>query len=190
MTNKLVDNLRNYLRDNGIDYLLINTGDEFLLEYNPKEASARYWVTGFTGSTGEALLSKDDLFLFVDGRYHTQADNEVDKNTVTVVKMVLGESFSSAVVEKIKENSTLAIVASKVPLNLYKTLQEKISEKKVEIKLLDKDPTFSVECDTFPSTSGRGSSRRRGTSRTNAGEGLYFLNLPVFKLNRRVSPED
>ncbi len=142
MTNELIQNLREYLKANDIDYLLVNTCDEFLLEYNQKEFCARYWVTNFTGSTGEALLSQDALYLFVDGRYHIQADNEVNKQDVTVVKLRLGESFSDALVSKIPPNATLAIIPAKLSLSLYNLLRQKLGDKNIQIKLMNQDPVF------------------------------------------------
>ena len=54
----LVQNLVNFLNDNNYDYLFVNSTNEFLVEYNEIEHNARYYLTGFSGSTGEALLNK------------------------------------------------------------------------------------------------------------------------------------
>jgi len=136
----MIQNIRKFLKENNIDYLLINSTDEFLVEYNELSNSARYAITGFSGSTGDVLLSQNDVFQFVDGRYHEQADAEVNHKTTTVVKLQLGQTFLNELVEKIAPNTTLAIVAKKVSLNFYKNLKIKLSEKKVKIKALDFDP--------------------------------------------------
>ena len=65
----IIHKLRDFLKSRNIDYLWINTTDEFLVEYNELTNSSRYFVTGFTGSTGDALLSMDNLWQFADGRY-------------------------------------------------------------------------------------------------------------------------
>ena len=87
MTNNL-DIIRNFMLDNELEYLLVNSTNEFLVEYNDLAENSRYTLTKFSGSAGDALLTKDKLYLFVDGRYHIQADNEVDKNLVTVIKLL------------------------------------------------------------------------------------------------------
>ena len=66
---ELLDNI-------GVDYLLVNATNEFLAEYSELSENARYTLTGFSGSTGDALLTKEGIYLFVDGRYHIQADKE------------------------------------------------------------------------------------------------------------------
>lgn len=136
----MIQKLRNFLKENNIDYLLVNSTDEFLVEYNELSNSARHAVTGFSGSTGDVLVSQKDVFQFVDGRYHEQADAEVDHKTTTVVKLQLGQTFLNELVEKIEPNTTLAIVSKKVSLNFYKNLKIKLSKKKVKIKALDYDP--------------------------------------------------
>ncbi len=139
----LKNNLINFLNENQYDYLLINSTNEFLVEYNELEQNARYYLTGFCGSTGDALLSKNgELYLFVDGRYHEQADKEVFEN-VTVIKLSLGESFLSNFISKIIPNSKLAITSNKISLSFYKSLKEELSKKNVEIISLQNDPIFN-----------------------------------------------
>ena len=43
----MIKKLREFLKENKLDYLLINTTDEFLVEYNELSNCARYFVTGF-----------------------------------------------------------------------------------------------------------------------------------------------
>jgi Xaa-Pro aminopeptidase len=62
----------------GLDGLLVPRGDAFLGEYVPPSAERLAWLTGFTGSAGLALVLADRAFLFVDGRYTTQAAAETD----------------------------------------------------------------------------------------------------------------
>ena len=44
--------------DNQINYLLVNSTNEFLVEYNTLEENSRYKLTKFSGSTGEALVTR------------------------------------------------------------------------------------------------------------------------------------
>lgn len=62
----------------GIDGVLVPRADAFLGEYVPPSAERLAWLTGFTGSAGLALVLRDRAFLFIDGRYTTQARQEVD----------------------------------------------------------------------------------------------------------------
>ena len=126
MSNKLLNDLN-------LDYLLICCTNEFLVEYPALSENARYTLTGFSGSTGDALMTKDNIYLFVDGRYHTQADNEV-KDGVTVVKLKLGQKQDDEIRKLISPNKTLGVVAKKVSQARLETFKD------YKIKLLDKDP--------------------------------------------------
>ena len=136
----MIKKLRQYLSENKLDYLLVNTTDEFLVEYNELCNCARYFVTGFSGSTGDVLVAQDKIWQFVDGRYHEQADAEVDHKVTEVVKLQLGQIYSTELVNRIKDNSTVGIVSKKVSLNFYKILKSKLDKKHCKIKSLDIDP--------------------------------------------------
>lgn len=140
----ILKKLREILSEQKIDYLLINTTDEFLVEYNELCNCARYFVTGFSGSTGDVLLSNKNVWQFADGRYHEQADAEVDHKTTAVVKLQLGQTFLSELVERIEPDSVIGIVSKKVSLNFYKLLKEKLAKKNCKIKALDFEPVEKI----------------------------------------------
>ena len=126
LMNKILDELN-------IDYLLVNCTNMYLTEYPELSENARYTLTNFTGSTGDALLTKDNIYLFVDGRYHIQADLEV-RDGVTVVKLQLGQKQDEEIRKLIDPNKTLGIIGKKVSQSRLE------SYKGYKIKLIDKDP--------------------------------------------------
>lgn len=136
----MIDKLREFLKDNNLDCLLVNTTDEFLVEYNELCNCARYCVTGFSGSTGDVLVTKERVYQFADGRYHEQADAEVDHETTDVVKLQLGQTFLNELVEKIPTESLVGVVSDKISLNFYKALKFALNKKHCKIKPLDFDP--------------------------------------------------
>lgn len=127
--------LKNYMAEQKIQYLLVNATNEFLVEYNTLEENSRYKLTNFSGSTGEALITPETVFLFVDGRYHIQADMEVDQRKITVVKLQTGQKYLEELLNKIPENKILGIFSKKNSQKKYEYLASKR-----QIKLLDNDP--------------------------------------------------
>lgn len=136
----MIDKLREFLKDNNLDCLLVNTTDEFLVEYNELCNCARYCVTGFSGSTGDVLVTKERVYQFADGRYHEQADAEVDHETTDVVKLQLGQTFLSELAVRIAPESVVGVVSDKISLNFYKALKYALNKKHCKIKPLDFDP--------------------------------------------------
>ena len=72
-----VEQIRHWLAENQLDALLIPHEDEFLGEYIPDHNERLHWLTGFTGSAGAAIITRDDAAVFVDGRYVVQVRKQV-----------------------------------------------------------------------------------------------------------------
>lgn len=149
MDTKLLEYLNEFLSKNDIDGLIINSTNEFLVEYNLLQHNSRYHLTEFSGSTGEVLYTPDKIYLFVDTRYHEQADNEVDHSRVEVIKMPLGQSFSNAVMQYIPSYFKLGIISKKTSKLLYDTFQKNLKTKNSTIKLLQTDPVTEYKKDSI-----------------------------------------
>jgi len=72
--------LRNILNKQNCDAYIIPKNDEYFGEYVPKNKDRLKFISGFTGSTGLALILKNKSYLFVDGRYTLQAKKEICKD--------------------------------------------------------------------------------------------------------------
>ncbi len=128
------------LKNLDIDCLLVNSTNEYLTEYSALEENARYILTGFSGSTGDALITCRGIYLFVDGRYHTQADMEAKKG-INVVKLRLGQKQDDEICKLIKPEEVLGIVSKKVSQSRYEKFQTKVNT-----KLLINDPVNDYTC--------------------------------------------
>jgi Xaa-Pro aminopeptidase len=70
--------LRTELARRGLTGLLVPRTDRHQNEYPPDCEGRLAWLTGFTGSTGSAVVLMDRAVLFTDGRYALQAREQVD----------------------------------------------------------------------------------------------------------------
>lgn len=131
-----VNKIREFMKGQEIKYLLVNSTNKYLVEYAPLEENSRYFLTDFSGSTGDVLVTPENIFLFVDGRYHIQADLEVNHDVVTVVKLQTGQIFLDELVKKVPENETLGIFSKK---NSQKRV-EYLMEKGLNLKFFADDP--------------------------------------------------
>lgn len=61
-----------------VDAFIVPTDDPHLSEYTSPYYQRRSFISGFTGSAGTAVITKDKALLFTDGRYHNQASHELD----------------------------------------------------------------------------------------------------------------
>ena len=76
--NKL-DKFRNQMQSLDLDACLVNQTDEFQNEFLPNYSQRLQWLTNFSGSAGEVLITHNQAYLFVDGRYTLQAKIEVNQ---------------------------------------------------------------------------------------------------------------
>lgn len=79
-TNERLKNLRLLMKLENLNFYIIDSGDEHLNEYIRLNDERRQFISGFNGSAGTALISLTEALLFTDGRYHTQAQEQLDNN--------------------------------------------------------------------------------------------------------------
>ena len=108
-----LNNIRKFITANNLDCVLVNSTNEFLEEYTPLSENARFALTKFSGSTGDAVVTADNVYLFVDGRYHIQADMEVNPDIVTVVKLQTGQTMLSEMQKLLPKKAKLGICSKK-----------------------------------------------------------------------------
>lgn len=73
-----VSSLRHELKQRGLGGFIVPHADEHQCEYLTPSAERLAWVTGFTGSAGQAVILADGAAVFVDGRYTLQVQAQVD----------------------------------------------------------------------------------------------------------------
>ena len=129
----MLKNLRTFMENEGITLFVVNSTDEYLSEYVSLDKNARYLITGFSGSTGDAIVTPHEVFLFVDGRYHLQAEKQTNPDVVTVVKVGMDKSPLKALYEKLAELATanvkIGIVSTKTSCSAFKEMQKALEDK-------------------------------------------------------------
>lgn len=80
-----INALRAALAARGFAGMLVPRADIFQGEYIPESENRLGWATGFTGSAGFLIVLAEKAALFVDGRYTTQARQELDLDVIAMV---------------------------------------------------------------------------------------------------------
>ncbi len=83
--NQNIDKLQIKIKEENIDCLIINRTDEFLNEYISEDSERLNWATNFSGSAGRALITQENSYLFVDGRYTVQAKEQINEHKITLL---------------------------------------------------------------------------------------------------------
>ncbi len=82
-----VQALRERMRREELAAYLVPSTDDHHDEYVPPCWERRAWMSGFTGSAGELLVTLDGAHLWTDGRYFAQATRELRGSGIALMKM-------------------------------------------------------------------------------------------------------
>lgn len=126
-----IQKIKKLMTERGLDGMYVSSFDPFISEYVPLEDNHRYYVTGFTGSMAEVLIPLEGrVRLYVDGRYHEQADLEVDAKDIEVMKIGADSSTTEELVRDIKKLGIkrLGYEADRTTLSYLNRLTKEASE--------------------------------------------------------------
>lgn len=123
--------LRQKMFENNIDAFIIYSADPHMSEYLPTEWQERSWLSGFTGSAGFVVVTKDKAGLWTDGRYFVQAPIELKDSGIDLFKdgMEGTPNYIDWINSEITENGTVAVNAIATSHANWELLSEKLSAK-------------------------------------------------------------
>ena len=133
--------LRALLDKEGVDGIYISSPVE---DVTHRYSSNRRYLTGFTGSSGILLISSNNAYLAVDGRYGEQAKAQIGQSDFTLYETVGSQEqwFPEFLNLAGLEGKQIAISAKDVAVSEYITLQSILSNLKgVKPDLI---PKFSI----------------------------------------------
>ena len=102
MVTERIQALRAEMQKRNIDMYIVPTSDFHESEYVGDYFKARKYITGFTGSAGTAVITKDAAGLWADGRYFIQAEQQLAGSPITLSRM--GEEGVPTVKEYVEQN--------------------------------------------------------------------------------------
>lgn len=139
-----IEKLRYFMRENNINGYIITLSDFHNSEYPCDFFKGVEYLSGFTGSNGTIFVDSKNCYLWTDGRYFTQCENEIKDTQIKMMKMgVEGEETLYQIIEKkLNSGDCLAFDGRTVSFNEYKKFEEIAKKKNFRIKtgidLLDK----------------------------------------------------
>lgn len=80
--------LRAALARLNLDAVVVPRADPHQTEYIPENAERVGWLTGFTGSAGVVVVTRDQAAIFIDGRYTLQVRDQVDMDAYAAKHLV------------------------------------------------------------------------------------------------------
>lgn len=132
-----IADLRAAMNRHGVDALLIPSSDPHLSEYLPERWQSRQWASGFTGSVGNLVITRDFAGLFADSRYWIQAERELAGSGIGLMKT--NAATSPMHIEWMAENVPLrgrvAVDGHVLGLGLRRALESAFAPKQITLAL-------------------------------------------------------
>lgn len=130
-TNIKIGQLRDRMKELGIDAYLVPTADFHESEYVGEFFKCRHFLTGFNGTAGTAVITMDKAGLWTDGRYFVQAEEQLSGSEIKLYRM--GEPEFPTLDEFLEEELPVdgclgfdgRVVNSELGYGLQNLLQEK-----------------------------------------------------------------
>ena len=140
------------MKENNIDIFIINRTDEFLSEYIAPYAERLYWISNFSGSSGRAIIEINKAYIFIDGRYTYQANQEVNR---TYFKVKHIKNYWSHIKNYTKASKVILLDPSLHSINEVQKIQNAFQDSSVKLDLIQKNPIdrFWNEQPNYPNSS-------------------------------------
>ena len=130
-TNIKIGQLRDRMKELGIDAYLVPTADFHESEYVGEFFKCRHFLTGFNGTAGTTVITMDKAGLWTDGRYFVQAEEQLSGSEIKLYRM--GEPEFPTLDEFLEEELPVdgclgfdgRVVNSELGYGLQNLLQEK-----------------------------------------------------------------
>ncbi len=135
----MLSGIKNFLKEQKINFFLLPNSDEFFSEYLPESEKRIEYLTGFNGSNATVIFGQDKSYFFTDGRYTLQAKNQLDLQEFEIFNMA-EKSVLAWISENCSGEINLAIDAKLVSVNFVKAC-EKMG---ANLVLLDSNPVDQI----------------------------------------------
>ncbi|MCY4744143.1 aminopeptidase P family protein [Pelomonas sp. UHG3] len=131
-----IERLRDALIATGTHAVLVPSADPHLSEYLPQRWQGREWASGFTGSMGNLVVTRDGAALFADSRYWAQAEAQLAGSGIALEKTTSGAStqYIDWIATHLQPGQALAVDGQVLGLALAKALRAGLSAKGIALR--------------------------------------------------------
>lgn len=135
-TQEKLEIIRKAMQELNISAYIVLSSDPHKSEYLPEYWQVRKWISKFTGSCGDLVITQEDACLWTDSRYFIQAEEQLKGTDIRLQKM--REPSYPTLPEWLYENtpkgSSIGIDGCTLSVDYYNTINNLISKKDITIE--------------------------------------------------------
>ena len=145
---KRLEALRAWMQAEKADAFIIPSTDPHISEYVAPHWQIREWISGFTGSAGTVVVTRDKAGLWTDSRYFLQAAQQLEGTGIDLYKEMLPETpgISEFLCGELEAGSTVGIDGYVFSMLDARQLRKELANKQIELKSMT-DPMDSIWTD-------------------------------------------
>ncbi|MFW5663080.1 MAG: M24B family metallopeptidase, partial [Bacteroidota bacterium] len=133
--NERIAQLRALMESKGIDAYVVPSTDPHMSEYVAEHWQSRAFISGFTGSAGTVVITKDRSGLWTDSRYFLQAEQQLAYTEIELFKMGMPDvpDYQDFLYNSLLENDVVGFDGRCFSTAEAKKLEKKFSAKGINI---------------------------------------------------------
>ena len=149
--NERITALRAAFKQENIKAFIVPSTDPHMSEYIAPHWKARQWVSGFTGSAGNVVITETEAGLWTDSRYFIQAAEQLQNTGIDLYKEKLPETPSIAdfLKSRLSKGDVVGIDGQVFSLETAKNLEKELGNKGIKLKSIP-DPFSKIWIDRPP----------------------------------------
>jgi len=130
--------LRRAMRRRKLDAYIVPSADPHLSEYLPPRWQGRRWLSGFTGSAGTLVVTRDFAGLWTDSRYWVQAESQLAGTGIELVKAGAPGQPGHAdwLAARLKAGARVGVDGNVLGLAAFRSLSSAFAGKDISLDIL------------------------------------------------------
>lgn len=127
--------LREGMQTQQFDAYIVTNNDPHSSEYSAKYWLARQWISGFTGSAGDVVITPNGGGLWTDGRYYIQGAEQLEGSGLSLFKARLPETptIPEWLAETLPENAVVGVDGRSISKLFYDQLSKAFAKKSIQL---------------------------------------------------------
>jgi Xaa-Pro aminopeptidase len=128
--------LREQMKKARLAAYLVPSTDPHQSEYTPAYWQRRQWVSGFTGSVGDLVVTTDQACLWTDSRYFLQAEEQLEGTGIVLHRQGLPgvPSMTQWLAKELAPESTVGVDPKLLSMTAFDDLQRHLRKTDVRLK--------------------------------------------------------
>ncbi|MBN2536053.1 MAG: aminopeptidase P family protein [Spirochaetales bacterium] len=138
---KKIEDLRKLMTGYSVQAYIIPGTDTHQNEYIPSMWKRREWISGFSGSSGDVVITHQKAGLWTDSRYFIQAGIEIKGTGIDLYKLGLPgtKGIEEWLCSELADGQVIGIDPSLYTGKKYKELKKRIRHRNIKIRCIDEN---------------------------------------------------